>query len=124
MKKLDGLSDEEVIAYFRFENMVKKEPEFCPLYKENKKCHEMEELNCYLCACPYFRFDDRGLHEKEGRTYYSACSIDAREGKAFVSEHAVHQDCSTCLLPHKESFIRKVFTRNWFGIMQESSTSQ
>ena len=84
----------------------------------------MEELNCYLCACPYFRFDDRGLYKKEGRTYYSDCSINAREGKEFVSERAVHQDCTACLLPHKESFIRKVFTRNWFGIMRESDVSQ
>ena len=62
--------------------------------------------------------------EKEGRTYYSDCNIHAREGKAFVSESAVHQDCSACLLPHKESFVRKVFTRNWFGIMRGSDASQ
>jgi len=124
MKKLDGLSDEEVIAYFRFENMVEKEPDFCPLYAEHKKCHEMEELNCYLCACPHFRFDDRGLYAKEGRIYYSDCSIHAREGEKFVSESAMHQDCSACLLPHKEFFIRKMFKRNWFEIMSESDVSQ
>ena len=50
MKKLADLSDEEVITYFRFENMVEKEPDFCLLYKDHKKCHEMEVLNCYLCA--------------------------------------------------------------------------
>jgi len=124
MKKLNGLSDEEVIAYFRFENMVEKEPGFCPLYAEKKKCHETEELNCYLCACPHFRFDDNGLYTKENKTVYSTCSINAREGKEFVSEDAVHQDCSACLLPHSESFIRKVFTRNWFAIMNESDVSQ
>lgn len=120
MQKLSNLSDEEVIAYFRFENMVEKEPDFCPLYETQTKCHEMDMLNCYLCACPYFRFNDNGLYTKENRTYYSICSIDAKEGKAFVSEKAVHQDCSACLLPHKESFIRKVFKRNWFEIMQKS----
>ncbi len=119
MKKLTGFSDEEVIAYFRFENMAEKETDFCPLYAERKQCHEMENLNCYLCACPFFRFDDRGLYRKENRTYYSTCSINAKEGKAFVSDHAVHQDCSSCLLPHRESFIRKVFERNWFEMMKK-----
>jgi len=33
MEKLKDLSDDEVIEYFRFENMVEKEPDFCPLYK-------------------------------------------------------------------------------------------
>jgi len=120
MEKLRTLSDEEVIAYFRFENMVEKEPDFCPLYAEKRKCHDIEVLNCYLCACPHFRFNDEGLFAKEGRTYYSRCSIDAKEGKYFVSDTAVHQDCSDCLLPHRESFIRKVFNRDWFGIMKES----
>ncbi|KYJ87568.1 hypothetical protein [Sulfurovum riftiae] len=124
MEKLRTLSNEEVIAYFRFENMVEKEPDFCPLYAEPKKCHEMEILNCYLCACPYFRFDDDGLFKEEGRTHYSSCSIDAKEGKQFVSDTAVHQDCSSCLLPHKESFIRKVFKRDWFEIMKESNATK
>jgi len=121
MEKLTTLSDEEVIAYFRFENMAVKEPDFCPLYADRKKCHEIKVLNCYLCACPYFRFNDGGLFEKEGHTCYSDCSINAKEGKRFVTENAVHQDCSDCLLPHKESFIRKVFKRDWFEIMKKSS---
>ena len=58
MKKLINKTNDEVIEYFKFENMVNNEPDFCPLYKENKKCHDMEDLNCYLCACPNFRFDD------------------------------------------------------------------
>lgn len=60
-EKLEGNTKQEIIEYFRFENMVKNEPDFCPLYKDNKKCHDMEDLNCYLCACPHFRFDDNGF---------------------------------------------------------------
>lgn len=61
MKKLTNKSIDEIIEYFKFENMVKNEPDFCPLYKDNKKCHDMENLNCYLCACPNFRFKDEGF---------------------------------------------------------------
>ena len=65
--RLSHLSDNELIEYFRYENMVKNEPDFCPLYEDNKRCHNMENLNCYLCACPNFRFDDNGFREEEGR---------------------------------------------------------
>ncbi len=47
--------------------MVEKENDFCLLYKDNKKCHDYEDLNCYLCACPYFRFDDEGISKKRGK---------------------------------------------------------
>ena len=119
MEKLTNLSDDEVIAYFRFDNMVQNEPEFCPLYKENKKCHDMEDLNCYLCACPHFRFDDTGLEKMEKKTLYSSCSIDSKEGSQFISDDAIHQDCSGCLIPHHEAYIKKVFSRDWFEIMKE-----
>ena len=65
MEKLTHLSDTEVIEYFRFENMVINEPDFCLLYTENKKCHEVEHLNCYWCACPYFRFNDSGFSTEQ-----------------------------------------------------------
>jgi len=118
MKKLEALSDEEVIAYFRFENMVEKELDFCLLYKDGKKCHEMEELNCYLCACPNFRFDDEGLYSQGKQVIYSRCSIDSEDGAQFVSGDAIHQDCSGCTVPHHEAYIRKHFSRDWFEIMR------
>jgi len=117
MAKLTQLSNDEVIAYFRFENMVKKEPDFCLLYKEEKKCHDMEGLNCYLCACPNFRFDDEGFKTVEEKTLYSTCSIDAKDGAQFISDNAIHQDCTACLVPHNEAYIKKVFSRDWFKIM-------
>ena len=119
MAKLTHLSDDEVIAYFRFENMVEKEPDFCPLYKDNKKCHEMEDLNCYLCACPNFRFDDDGFKKVEEKTLYSTCSIDSKDGAQYISNDAIHQNCSECLVPHHETYIKKIFSRNWFDIMKK-----
>lgn len=119
MKKLTHLSDEEVIKYFRFENMVEKESDFCPLYAENKKCHETEELNCYLCACPNFRFNDAGFDFEEGKTLFSSCSIDSPEGDRFLTETAIHQNCAGCIVPHRETYITKIFDRNWRTIMRD-----
>lgn len=119
MKKLEHLSDDEVIEYFRFDNMVQHEPEFCPLYAENKKCHDMEELNCYLCACPNFRFNEGGFAREGERTLFSTCSIESPDGDRYVSEKAIHQNCAGCIVPHRESYIRKLFDRDWLTIMRE-----
>lgn len=119
MEKLTHLSEKEVIEYFRFENMVVHENEFCPLYAKNKKCHETEELNCYLCACPNFRFNDSGFKKEDERTLYSHCSIESPDGDRYINETAIHQNCAGCLVPHRESYIQKLFDRDWLKIMKE-----
>jgi len=124
MDTLTELSDEEVIAYFKFENMVKKEPDFCPLYKDNKKCHDMKELNCYLCACPNFRFDDEGFKKVEEKTLYSTCDIASKDGSQYIGEDAIHQNCAGCLVPHHEAYIKKVFSRDWFEVMKKVSMTK
>lgn len=108
--KLSHLSDDEVIEYFKFENMVQNEPNFCPLYKNNMKCHEIEDLNCYLCACPNFRVSS----EK------SYCDINSKDGGSITDKNGyTHQDCSACSVPHKEKYIKQNFDRSWKNIMKE-----
>lgn len=111
LEKLRGLSDDEVIEYFRFENMVIKEPDFCPLYKENKKCHDMENLNCYFCACPNFRVEEKK----------STCAIKSKDGGSIESPDGfIHQDCSKCTVPHKEEYIKQHFSRDWLKVMENN----
>ena len=119
MAKLSHLEADEVIAYFRFENMCEQEPDFCPLYKEKKKCHDLATLNCYLCACPNFRFKDKGFEQKEDKILYSTCNIDSKDGSQYISEDAIHQNCAGCGVPHHEAYIKKIFSRDWFEIMTE-----
>ena len=120
MKKLINKTNDEVIEYFKFENMVNNEPDFCPLYKENKKCHDMENLNCYLCACPNFRFKDEGFSKTEdGKTLYSVCSINSKDGDQYIGEDYIHQNCSGCIVPHREKYIKNHFNRNWFEVMKD-----
>ena len=107
--KLSHLSDDEIIDYFDFENMVKNEPNFCPLYKDHKKCHNIEKLNCYLCACPLFRLD----------TNKSYCAINSKYGSQIEGKNGfIHQNCSNCLIPHKIPYIKKNFSRDWTKIMK------
>lgn len=121
----DGLTKDEIIAYFDFENMVKKEPDFCPLYKElddegkvGKKCHDMKRLNCYLCACPNFRFKDEGFEKREDKTIYSHCDIESKDGRQGVYGEAIHQDCSNCTVPHDVRYVKKHYDADWKVIMK------
>ena len=128
MKKLlsKGLNRDEIIAYYDFEHMLIKEPDFCPLYREKnedgtigKKCHDMESLNCYLCACPNFRFKDEGFEKRDDKTVFSHCAIDSKDGAQGVYGDAIHQDCSKCTVPHHVSYIKKHYDEEWKTIMKE-----
>lgn len=112
-----GYSEDEIIDYFDFENMVKEEKDFCPLYKEPRKCHDMDKLNCYLCGCPHFRFDDEGLGKYNGIKILSKCDIN--NGSTIASGGSVHQDCSKCTVPHHKAFVTKRFNLDWSEIMKE-----
>lgn len=119
IKKLQGKNINEIIEYFSYDNMKKNEPEFCPLYKDNKKCHDIKNLNCYLCACPNFRFKDEGVKKQEGKTLYSYCNIESKNGSQYIGEDYIHQNCSGCVIPHKEKYIKRNFSKNWFKIMKD-----
>lgn len=107
------VAEENLIEYFRWENISKTDVDFCPLFSEGKKCHQMEHLNCYLCACPNFRFDDSAPKIK------SWCAIDSKEGAQFEHKGIIHQDCSACTVPHHESYIGRHFDTNWLNIMKD-----
>ena len=113
-----GLDEDAIIDYFCYENMVQNENDFCPLYKKNKKCHEIEKLNCYLCACPYFRFNDDGLYTQDQHLVLSTCSINM--GEKISHGNKTHHSCSKCTVPHRKSFIKKVFDYDHKNIMAKS----
>ena len=98
--------------------MVEKENDFCPLYAKNKKCHDMQELNCYLCACPNFRFNDEGIKKVDNKTQYSLCDIKSKDGRQGIYGEKIHQDCSKCTVPHSKEYVKKHFDYEWKKIMQ------
>ena len=110
---------DQIIEYFCYENMQKNELDFCPLYKDNKKCHDMQKLNCYLCACPNFRFNDDVIKVIDGKKQYSFCDIDSKDGEQSIYGDKIHQNCTNCLVPHHKSYVEKVFDYDWGKIMGE-----
>ncbi len=113
-----GLNKEEIVEYFTYENMQKNEMRFCPLYAKNQKCHDIKELNCYMCACPNFRFSDSGIQKIEDKVQYSFCAIDSKDGRQGVYNNKIHQDCSKCSVPHHKEYILKHFDISWKKMMQ------
>jgi len=113
-----GLDEYDIVQYFIFDNMVEKEPDFCELYATNTKCHDMYELNCYMCGCPHFRFY-QNPREMEGLDYHSVCSINSKRGRRSIREgDEVHQDCSGCSIPHGEDYILRNFEYEWEKMME------
>ena len=120
VKKLldQGYDKEGIVEYFCYENMVKEEIDFCPLYAKNKKCHDIEKLNCYMCACPNFRFNDEGIDTIEDKVLYSLCAIDSPDGKAGVYGNKIHQNCTGCSVPHAKEYILEHFSLEWKTMMK------
>lgn len=115
LETLYNSSKEAIIDYFIFENMRDNHNDFCLLYSTNTKCHDMKNLNCYACGCPYFRFDDNGIYMQDDKTVYSLCTKSL--GEQFISDVAIHHDCSSCEVPHKRKFISDNFDIDWEKMM-------
>ncbi len=114
-----NLSKEQIVEYFDFESMKKEEEDFCPLYAKDKKCHNIDSLNCYMCACPNFRFDDDGVKKLEDKTLFSFCAINSKDGKAGVYGVKIHQNCSLCSVPHTKEYVLEHFEYEWTKMMQK-----
>ena len=108
-----GYSKNEIIQYFEYTNLSQKEPDFCPLFAQKKKCHEMEGLNCYFCGCPHFRF-----YSYPKDRIYSYCAIKSLDGEQKCYSNSFHQDCSNCIVPHKKEYILQNYTLKWFDKMK------
>ncbi|HET8710546.1 MAG TPA: hypothetical protein VFM32_04170 [Spongiibacteraceae bacterium] len=113
-----GYTTAQIIDYFDFDNVVVAEPDFCPLYAQSKQCHDIEKLNCYLCACPLFRFNADGISESQGVKTFSYCDVDSKFGRQGRYGDAIHQDCTNCAVPHGKKYVSVNFDLNWFDTMK------
>lgn len=106
-----GLTEKQIIDYFDWSNMVVKQPEFCGLYKTKTKCHNIENLNCYNCGCPYFKYTDTPPLGTDGKKRFSSCTIRSKYSKDFETDGNIHCDCTDCTIPHTKTMAKRYYEK-------------
>jgi Zn-finger protein len=102
-----------ILNEFDYKNRKEKHPEECPCYGGNP-CHDMEDLNCFLCYCPWYN-----LEVSEG-----GCKLNNPLEKGQWFERKGHYisdriwDCSNCTYPHNKKVIKKELTKLLYGKTQ------
>ncbi len=91
----------KIIKEFDFENQKLKNSNECICFKENKKCHDISEMNCFFCYCP----------EYDNSKIEGGCKINSKNGKWFFADGKKIWDCGDCEYPHKEEIVRKYLRR-------------
>jgi Zn-finger protein len=88
-----GKRIEDILGDHDFKKRKKSNPESCICYQQDKKCHNIEELNCFFCYCPeYNRSVEGGSCKRESP---NAKYINNKDGGKIL-------DCSGCDFPHKK----------------------
>jgi Zn-finger protein len=95
-----------IIIETSFAVRSKKHSEKCPYYSTGSSCHpEIQELNCFLCACPNYESDK----------LIGGCKINSKKGKFYEHQSLPEGkiwDCSDCSINHRPSEIRNYLTEN------------
>jgi Zn-finger protein len=53
-KKLIEERIDKLISEWNFEVRKKYHPKECTCYSQDKKCHNIKDLNCLFCLCPHY----------------------------------------------------------------------
>ena len=87
-----------IVAEFSYKTRKQKFPDACICYLQDKPCHDMENLNCFLCYCPFY---DRSKEE-------GGCLKNSKDGEWFYSKKLYAGkvwDCSNCTITHEDTFV-------------------
>ena len=97
----------QIISEYRFKIRSVSYPEACICYKQGIPCHKMDNLNCFLCYCPFY---NRKIQE-------GGCLRNSPDGKWHYSDKLPKGeiwDCSNCEYPHCEDvarqYLEKIFS--------------
>lgn len=105
-----------IIDYMSFEKRSKRNPSLCPQYQgENPEpCHDVEDLNCLLCACPNY----------ESWRLEGGCKINSKKGKFHYHENlpiGKIWDCSDCKINHTLKEIENYLLKDLEKLMKISN---
>ena len=95
----------DILHATNFQQRSQTHPEACDCYSsEIGLCHKIENLNCFLCGCPYYPSENPS----------EQCKLDPSRGNHIPYNNPPSNtllDCNTCNHPHNpkivETYIRK-----------------
>lgn len=96
----------KLIEEWDFERRKESNSEECICYKQDKKCHNIEDLNCLFCFCPYY--NTQLAEGKCNITSPMARYIDNHDGKIL--------DCGDCDLMHRKENIKRYLINRLYNI--------
>ena len=96
---------DEIIEHTSFRKRSQRDKSECPYYEKEEPCHETEDLNCLLCACPNY--------ESEGEK--GGCKINSPKGKIHKHQNLPQGevwDCNGCSINHSPDEVRTWLEKN------------
>ena len=45
---------------------------------------------------------------EDGKTLFSVCNIKSKDGAQYIGEDYIHQNCSGCIVPHRENISKTI----------------
>ena len=98
----EKLDMNEIPDFFLYDNLSKKYPDFCPLYRNGEICHrgiERKKFCCLFCGCPFY---DYSIYDDE-RKMFGGCKIDSRFGIRLENGF---WDCTNCNFVHNIDWVK------------------
>jgi len=97
---------DEIVEHLSCDIRKLEYPGRCPYYASGKGCHDLEDLNCFLCACPNY----------ESERLEGGCKINSEGGKWHYHENLPLGrvwDCSDCEINHTSGEVREYIEKNF-----------
>ena len=87
-----------------FKNRSKRDPSQCPYYQKEppQPCHDIEDLNCFLCACPNYN----------SNILKGGCNINSKKGGYNNLPEGKVWDCSNCKINHTPKEVEEYLLKN------------
>ena len=97
---------DEIIEHTSYDIRSLEHPDRCSYYSSGEKCHDLEDLNCFLCACPNYQSG-----KLEG-----GCEINSNNGKWHHHKNLPKGfvwDCTDCQTNHGPEEVKHYIKENF-----------
>tara|TARA_Y100000310_G_scaffold49946_1_gene46110 strand:- start:155 stop:577 length:423 start_codon:yes stop_codon:yes gene_type:complete len=95
-----------IVEQTSFKVRSKNQPDECPYYPSKGGCHDLNDLNCFLCACPNY----------DSKSFEGGCKIESSLGGWHYHKNLPTRrvwDCSGCFINHSSGEAKDYIKENF-----------